>query len=660
MNDQIFNGGEFLDGKYQIEKLLGQGGMGAVYRATHIGTRRTVAVKVIHPQFSFNEEFIERFRREAEAAGRLRHPNVVDVTDFGFAPFDNGRIAYLVMEFLDGSSLADALREEGKLRPSLVVDILEQVCSAVDEAHRLGIIHRDLKPDNIWLEPNRLGGYTVKVLDFGLVKLDISQAIPGKSQSSDASAAIQSGADTNPVVNKNVTLIKPIVNKEGATQIAETTVNTEGSTRILEAADPETTRILDNGKSLGPKDSAKENATLQIGKLQTADRKKAAKAMETAELTQIGSVMGTPVYMSPEQCRGENLGAASDIYSLGVIAYQMLAGETPYTGTVLELLNFHQTQEPPPLREKNSKVPRRMAGLVLSALSKTPGERPQSAAGFANALRVSTEGSGYLLRSAIALYSEHFPVFIKISLIAYTPLIIIVGALFLTDKVEIAGFYTNVGLFVAMIIANILAYFVVSAATVPVVIQLILAPLRRVNLKTAFAAIWKRRRVFIISSVTITALILLGITLFIIPGIIIAIFYVLYAPVVVMEDLGVRAALRRARQLIKRNWKTGLVITILQFALPVLVWYLSANLFLNLKLDDDWGPKEFGFSFAMSGTSSVYQLLNILVTPLTTIMTALLYLKTRRAGGESLREMAEELDRLEISASKWQKRAITK
>src|SRR5262245_48729393 len=168
---------ELLDRKYQIEQLLGQGGMGAVYRATHLGTKRTVAVKVIHPELSSRNEFVARFQREAEAAGRLRHPNVVDVTDFGFAQTERGRVAYLVMEYLDGATLAEIIQEEGKLPTSWVIDILEQVCSAVEEAHRNGIIHRDLKPDNIWLEPNGRGGYTVKVLDFGLVKLGSADEI---------------------------------------------------------------------------------------------------------------------------------------------------------------------------------------------------------------------------------------------------------------------------------------------------------------------------------------------------------------------------------------------------------------------------------------------------------------------------------------------------
>src|SRR6267378_1194921 len=163
--------GQTLDDKYRLERLLGQGGMGAVYLATHLGTERFVALKLIAPEFMRNDEFVERFKREARAAGRLRHPNVVDVTDFGFAHVGHERVAYLVMEYLDGCTLGDVLAEEKRLPLEWVVDILEQVCSAVHEAHLQGIVHRDLKPDNIWLEPNRLGGYRIKVLDFGIAKL---------------------------------------------------------------------------------------------------------------------------------------------------------------------------------------------------------------------------------------------------------------------------------------------------------------------------------------------------------------------------------------------------------------------------------------------------------------------------------------------------------
>src|SRR5436853_5949358 len=143
-----------LDDKYRLERLLGQGGMGAVYLATHLGTERYVALKLIAPQFMRNEEFVERFKREARAAGRLRHPNVVDVTDFGFSSSGAERVAYLVMEYLDGCTLMTVCSEENRLPLYGAVDFLEQVCSAVHEAHQQGIVHRDLKPDNIWLEPN--------------------------------------------------------------------------------------------------------------------------------------------------------------------------------------------------------------------------------------------------------------------------------------------------------------------------------------------------------------------------------------------------------------------------------------------------------------------------------------------------------------------------
>src|SRR5437879_1142856 len=170
--------GQTLDDKYRLERLLGQGGMGAVYLATHLGTDRYVALKLIAPQFMRNPEFVERFKREARAAGRLRHPNVVDVTDFGFARAGSESVAYLVMEYLDGCTLSDVLAEESRLPLYWVVDILEQVCAAVQEAHDEGILHRDLKPDNIWLEPNGLGGYRVKVLDFGIAKLAESGSAP--------------------------------------------------------------------------------------------------------------------------------------------------------------------------------------------------------------------------------------------------------------------------------------------------------------------------------------------------------------------------------------------------------------------------------------------------------------------------------------------------
>src|SRR5262245_46121665 len=163
--------GRLLDGKYRLEELCGRGGMGAVYRALHVGTGRRVAVKVIAPELAGNREFIERFRREAKTIGRLRHPNIVNVTDFGITGENEQTLAYLVMEHLEGVTLAVKLKDKRPLPLADALDILNQTCAAIDEAHRLGILHRDLKPENIWLEPVGFGGCNVKVLDFGIAQL---------------------------------------------------------------------------------------------------------------------------------------------------------------------------------------------------------------------------------------------------------------------------------------------------------------------------------------------------------------------------------------------------------------------------------------------------------------------------------------------------------
>ena len=580
---------DLLDNKYQVEQLLGQGGMGAVYRATHLGTKRTVAVKVIQPRLSAHDQFVARFRREAEAAGRLRHPNVVDVTDFGIAQTNDGPVAYLVMEYLDGCTLAEIVEEEGVLPIQWVIDILEQVCSAVETAHRSGIIHRDLKPDNIWLEPNGRGGYTVKVLDFGLVKLGESDHVP------------------SPV---SPATIEP----DPAATEAQTLIKTEGSLPLHD-----------------------EN------------------------LTAVGSVMGTPFYMSPEQCRGERLDTRSDIYSLGIVAYRLLAGETPFNGSPHEVIELHKSAAPPPLREKNRKVPRKLARLVMSALAKDPVERPQSAAGFASALRAAWEGPTHLLRQAFALYSEHFPTFFKIALLGYAPftLLALLNLLNLVDGEQMSPlqlqFYAF-AVFLTLVITLLFAYFFVSAATVPVVVQLMIAPLRPVRIGAAVAAIKRRWRIFAFTSLLVLAMILFGSVLLVIPGLIAAIIYGLYAPVAIMEQHGVGGTLRRSRILSRRSLATVLVITLIQFALPVLIWKATVTTDFTLQLNDDYSPKQFGFNFSLSGRSALYQLLNVFVTPITAIMVSLLYLKTRQAGGESLKDTSDQFEALDIPRSKWQAR----
>jgi serine/threonine protein kinase len=583
---------DVLDNKYQIEQLLGQGGMGAVYRATHLGTKRTVALKVIQPQLSAHDQFVARFRREAEAAGRLRHPNVVDVTDFGLAQTADGPVAYLVMEYLDGGSLADIVSEEGALPIPWVIDILEQVCSAVETAHQAGIIHRDLKPDNIWLEPNGRGGYTVKVLDFGLVKLRETDHV---------------GPTAPPTATETETLFSA---------------------------------------------TSEESATL-IKSPQAKDE----------NLTAVGSVMGTPFYMSPEQCRGERLDARSDIYSLGVVVYRLLTGETPFKGAPHEVIELHKTAAAPPIREKNRKVPRKMARIVMSALAKNPAERPQSADGFASALRASWEGPTHLLRQAFALYSEHFPTFFKIALLGYAPFTLLAvinrfSDMFIEpERMSPTELMTlAIVFFLTMVVSLLFAYFFVSAATVPVVVQLMIAPLRPLRIRSFLAALKRRWRIFAVTSLLVLTLILLGSVLLVIPGLIAAIVYGLYGPVVIMEQHGVRGTLRRTRTLSRRALGTVLIITLVQFTLPILIGKAAVSTDLTFRLNDDYSPKEFGFNFSMSAGSVFAQLLNVLVTPLTAIMASLLYLKTRQAGGESLRDASDQFDALDIPRSKWQAR----
>jgi serine/threonine protein kinase len=543
----------------------------------------------------------------------LRHPNVVDVTDFGVAQTADGPVAYLVMEYLDGCSLADIVSEEGALPIAWVVDILEQVCSAVEAAHQAGIIHRDLKPDNIWLEPNGRGGYTVKVLDFGLVKLgetDHTAPITGTTLASETATLF---ADTS---------------EESATWI----------------------KTLPAG---GRRDKSVRQSNHEIESLRAHDE----------NLTAVGSIMGTPYYMSPEQCRGEHLDTRSDIYSLGVVAYRLLTGDTPFKGSPQEVFELHKTAAAPHVREKNRKVPRKMARITMSALAKNPADRPQTATGFASALRASSEGPTHLLRQAFALYSEHFPTFFKIALIGYAPFILFALLNLFSDRIIDPQrlSYTQlmtmaVVFFLVMVISLLFAYFFVSAATVPVVVQLMIAPLRPVRFKSFVPALKRRWRIFAVTSLLVMTSILVGSVLFVIPGLIAASVYGLYAPVVIMEQHGVRGTLRRSRTLSRRAFGTVLVITLLQFALPILIWKIAVKTDLTLKLNDNYSPKEFGFSFSISGGSAFYQLFNVFITPLTAIMASLLYLKTRKAGGESLRDASDQFEALDIPRSKWQAR----
>lgn len=337
--------GQVLDGKYRLERKLGQGGMGAVFRATHLGTDRVVALKLIVPGLMDQEDFVQRFQREARATGRLRHPNIVDLTDFGFAETGGEKVAYLVMEFLEGESLADLLQRNPQPPLSFVVEVIQQVCSALEEAHAKGIIHRDLKPDNLWLEPDRRGGQRVKILDFGLAKIYDPKA----------------RADGKPGL--------PV--DDAATQaLAPSLLTTEAL----------------------PPDRLPSSAPTR----------------EKPLLTGVGTRLGTPAYMSPEQCRGVALDHRSDLYSLGVIAYQMLSGRMPFQGGSLDLINQHIQSEVPHLREAKQGLPLGVAELVMECLSKDPARRPASAEILGNALEAYATDQWSMIKNGFGLYVDIF------------------------------------------------------------------------------------------------------------------------------------------------------------------------------------------------------------------------------------------------------------
>jgi serine/threonine protein kinase len=648
--------GEVLDEKYRLEHLLGKGGMGAVYLATHLGTERYVALKLISPQFMRNNEFVERFKREARAAGRLRHPNVVDVTDFGFAHVKSGQVAYLVMEYLDGCTLGDVLAEEKRLPLEWVADILDQVCSAVHEAHQQGIIHRDLKPDNIWLEPNRLGSYRVKVLDFGIAKL--GEAGAPALDDDPASTIIDDVAAATAVAGaqlENDTLMRPVDDEANTQHFKAKAVGTVIHDRLTSpvldqtdhAADDDGTLLFEQGTHGGGRHTA-HIATSAHG----------------AALTRVGAIMGTPLYMSPEQCGGGHVDTRSDIYSIGVIAYQMLAGEPPFSGNTSTVMRAHREQKPKHLRERQTKIPKRAAGVVMSALSKNPAERPQTAFAFGSALRAQSEGVGALYRRAFALYSEYFPKFLKLSLLAHVPLIVtsllVVGAFFwyqyrppATTLQKVAE-YSILGILgLLKFVATTIAGAVISGVTAVIITQLAAAPLRPIKLREAFAVLHKRWRPFLKTMIRVTLWFFLGIICLVIPAIVIWVRYSLYAPVVLIEGLQGKAAMRRARELASRSWRTIIVVAIIQFLIPAIVSGFVGFMAGRSKVEKH--------SISAQTFQQILNLANIFVIPLISIVPALLYVKMRQLGGEPLSNVWAQIEEEgQGKQSAWQQRMRTR
>ena len=281
--------GEVVGG-YQVTAKLGEGGMGVVYLAQHTIMGRKAVVKVLRPQLSSNQEMVQRFFNEARAAAAISHPGIVSVFDLGQRADGS---AYIVMDFLEGESLASRLHRCGRLESKEAMAITRQILSALSAAHAQGIVHRDLKPDNIFIVPDSElpSGERIKLLDFGIAKLQ-GDAGPG------------------------------------------------------------------------------------------------------ALTTRAGALMGTPVYMSPEQCRGAgHCDERADLYSVGVMLFELLTGSPPFAGKGAgDLMAAHLRDAPPKLRDRVGGLSQGLEEVVATLLAKSPADRYQSGAAAMEQLDTLLEG----------------------------------------------------------------------------------------------------------------------------------------------------------------------------------------------------------------------------------------------------------------------------
>ena len=740
--------GRTIDGKYQLTRELGRGGMGTVYLGVHLGTERPVAVKVISPQFMQRAEFVERFRREARAAGRLRHPNVVDVTDFGFAELSEGQVAYLVMEYLDGCTLGEILDEERNLPVSWTLDILEQVCSAVNEAHQQGIIHRDLKPDNIWLEPNRRGGYTVKVLDFGIAKLEEYQDEPSSApEDSDLAALPTIGAhsdtidaklDGNTVADDGAATLVVDATKAGAASTADLDIESvtadDQATAIYVTpigADGVETRIVHPDP---------------VSSTRTTPRS-LVDSHSSAGLTRAGAVLGTPLYMSPEQCRGDVLDARSDIYSLGVIAYQMLSGRTPFEGDYKVVMAAHKELPPPRLVARG--VRKKMRWAIEAALSKDPEKRPQTALAFSDELQARADGIFGLLRRSLVIYGEHLPKLLLVTAIFQLPVILLTLAQITLSFLRVSNIFSDVT--ATLILAGVvLALTFVSAfcsvfnvgTIVWMVVQYLVMPLRPVRIRPAIRQIkkhWKSLSISGIAAAFVPFAVAVGVfaaVFLVVWGVLqiissvaginigapiiglvagsvatLAGFFFAYGstmlviPVAMIEGLRFVQAFRRSVALTKRALATTVAAGMIMMLTPMLLAGTLSSLInlagkgidpeaaveqarseaeppagvtVSASGDDDKIKYSVGRRSSIEITDgkhdkmdtskrvkqtlieSIFQIIwlpvQIIVLSFSAIIVALLYLKTRLAGGESMDDLVDRFDDDDRPKKKWQQR----
>jgi len=283
------NSRTIVNDRYEIGKRIGRGGMAEIFQARDILLDRPVAMKVLFPEFATDPAFVERFRREAQAAANLNHPNIVAVYDWGKV----NNTYYIAMEYVNGRTLADILKQSGTLTPMQVCDVMSEVASALISAHQNGVIHRDIKPGNILVSTTG----QVKVADFGIA------------------------------------------------------------------------RALGAGVEQG--------------------------------LTQTGAVMGTATYFSPEQAQGVSTDQRSDIYSLGVVMYEMLSGVAPFTGENAVAIAYKQVHEHAmPLDQRRTSVPPEVAAIVAKCMEKSPDDRYSSAEEVRDELRRFVEGMPVLAVSA--------------------------------------------------------------------------------------------------------------------------------------------------------------------------------------------------------------------------------------------------------------------
>ncbi len=306
-----------IDGRYRLLRLIGIGGMGAVYEAQHVAIGKRIAVKVLHQQFSQHPDLVERLRREAQAASRIGHPNIVDVIDFGYTSDGS---AYIAMEFLEGTDLGAILRNEGRIHEPRALRIGLQTARALAAAHRAGIVHRDLKPENIFL-------------------------------------------------------VRPLSPGPGGAAIA----GSERSAR-LEATEGEAefdlVKVLDFGVA-GHLGAGGTWPALPASELPPTSLLRQLPG--SARLTNPGLAVGTPEYMAPEQALGQEVDARADIYAVGTLLFEMLCGRVPFVAASAAELLAQKTGMPSPSpRTFAPSISLQLETLILRCLAQKRDDRPQS------------------------------------------------------------------------------------------------------------------------------------------------------------------------------------------------------------------------------------------------------------------------------------------